>query len=127
MGDGAICREAWTSFVRMPPHARLRVLRGILHFPCGHSASLRNNEAIFSVTDTGIGIPASHLDHIFDMFWQVEQELTRTLGGTGLGLNVSRRLAWLLGGRLTVTSTPGEGSTFTLSLPLQLDDGTPLP
>jgi signal transduction histidine kinase len=85
-------------------------------------AAVRNGEAEFSVKDTGIGISPMHLAHVFDMFWQVDQDLTRRVGGTGLGLNVSRRLAWLLGGRLDAESTPGEGSVFTVALPLRLPD-----
>lgn len=75
-------------------------------------------EADFYVRDTGIGISPVNLDHVFDMFWQVDQDLTRRVGGTGLGLNVSRRLALLLGGRLTAESAEGRGSRFTLYLPL---------
>jgi signal transduction histidine kinase len=74
--------------------------------------------AEFEVRDSGIGIPVRHIDHIFDPFWQVEQRKTRTAGGTGLGLSVSRRLAQLLGGELAVVSREGEGSRFTLRLPV---------
>jgi PAS domain S-box-containing protein len=69
------------------------------------------------VRDTGIGISASDLDRIFDTFWQVEQKSTRKVGGAGLGLSVSRRLARLMNGDLTVSSRPGEGSVFVLRLP----------
>jgi signal transduction histidine kinase len=88
------------------------------------SASIRGDEAEFCVTDTGIGISPTHLEHVFDMFWQVDQDLTRRVGGTGLGLNVSRRLAWLLGGRMIAESVPGEGSKFTVRLPLERSAGT---
>lgn len=71
----------------------------------------------FEVCDTGVGIAAEHLDHIFEPFWQVEQGTTRTCTGTGLGLTVSRRLARLLGGDLVVRSEPGHGSVFRLHLP----------
>lgn len=73
----------------------------------------------YVVRDTGIGIADEHRDQIFDAFWQVEQPSTRRVGGTGLGLSVTRRLARLLGGDVTVTSKVGEGSAFTVSLPLE--------
>jgi PAS domain S-box-containing protein len=71
----------------------------------------------FVVRDTGVGIAPEHQARIFEPFWQVEQSLTRKAGGTGLGLTVAQRFAQLLGGRLEVESTPGEGSTFTACLP----------
>ncbi|HEY7897977.1 MAG TPA: HAMP domain-containing sensor histidine kinase [Gemmatimonadaceae bacterium] len=73
----------------------------------------------YVVRDTGIGIASEHSDQIFDAFWQVEQPSTRRVGGTGLGLSVTRRLARLLGGDVTVSSKVGEGSAFTVSLPLE--------
>ncbi|HEX2778129.1 MAG TPA: ATP-binding protein, partial [Gemmatimonadaceae bacterium] len=71
----------------------------------------------FIVRDTGIGIATEHLERVFDSFWQVEQSMRRRVGGAGLGLAVTRRLARLLGGEVEVESTPGTGSTFTLRLP----------
>jgi signal transduction histidine kinase/CheY-like chemotaxis protein/HPt (histidine-containing phosphotransfer) domain-containing protein len=72
----------------------------------------------FSVRDTGIGIPADRLDRLFRSFSQVDASTTRIYGGTGLGLAISRRLAEAMGGELTVGSVAGEGSTFTLTVPL---------
>lgn len=74
----------------------------------------------FSVSDTGIGIPVEHLERIFEEFEQVENPLQKRAKGTGLGLPLSRRLAGLLGGRLSVESVLGAGSTFTLTLPTRL-------
>jgi signal transduction histidine kinase len=71
----------------------------------------------FIVRDTGIGIAAENLDRIFESFWQVDQSATRRVGGTGLGLSVARKLARLLDGDITVTSTAGVGTTFVVQLP----------
>jgi PAS domain S-box-containing protein len=81
------------------------------------AARADGDDVLFTVTDTGIGIPLSHLEHVFDAFWQVEQAASRRVGGTGLGLSVTRRLARLLGGDVSVTSVPGQGSTFVVRLP----------
>ncbi len=69
-------------------------------------------EVKFAVRDTGIGIPPEALDKLFKSFSQVNASTTRKFGGTGLGLAISRRLAELMGGRMWVSSQPGEGSTF---------------
>ena len=75
---------------------------------------------IFSVSDTGIGIPADKLDHVFEEFSQADSSTTRDYGGTGLGLPISRRFCQMLGGDLTVRSSAGEGSTFTMRIPVLL-------
>ena len=73
----------------------------------------------FSVRDQGIGIPENKLNLIFDSFTQVDSSTSKTYGGTGLGLTISRRLAELMGGRIWVESIPGEGSTFSFTIALQ--------
>ncbi|HEX8394308.1 MAG TPA: PAS domain S-box protein [Longimicrobium sp.] len=70
------------------------------------------------VQDTGIGIEPEQMPRVWDPFWQAEHPLIRKVGGTGLGLSIARRLSSLLGGDIAVVSTPGQGSTFTVRLPL---------
>jgi signal transduction histidine kinase len=80
-------------------------------------AAVDGDEAVFEVEDTGVGIPPERQESIFEQFWQMEEALTRTAGGTGLGLTVARSFAELLGGTLSVESEAGLGSTFTLRIP----------
>lgn len=74
----------------------------------------------FYVRDSGIGIPVSEQERIFEEFSQVETAIQKRSKGTGLGLPLSRRLAALLGGRISVRSAPGEGSTFRVEIPARL-------
>ncbi len=76
------------------------------------------DQIIFRVRDTGIGIPAADLPHIFDEFHQVRNRHRQTGTGTGLGLAITRRLVELLGGTISVSSVPEEGTTFAVRLPL---------
>jgi signal transduction histidine kinase len=80
-------------------------------------ARVDGGDIVLCVRDTGIGVSPENAERIFDAFWQVDQSDTRNVGGAGLGLSVSRRLARLMGGDMTLTSTPGEGSTFEVRLP----------
>ncbi len=81
---------------------------------------------VLRVADSGIGVPADRLDSIFEPFVQAEASTTRRFGGTGLGLSISRRFARALGGDITVSSSPGAGSEFTLSLDTGPLDGVAL-
>ncbi|OGO37062.1 MAG: hypothetical protein A2W35_11845 [Chloroflexi bacterium RBG_16_57_11] len=81
-------------------------------------ARSEGNTLIVSVADTGIGISPQAMERVFEEFQQADTSTTREYGGTGLGLSISRSLARLLGGDLTVESVEGQGSTFTLAVPL---------
>jgi signal transduction histidine kinase len=76
-----------------------------------------------SIADTGVGIAAENIEYVFEPFWQAEQTATRKTGGTGLGLSVTRKLARLLGGDVTVASRMGAGTTFLLTLPMKAPVG----
>jgi signal transduction histidine kinase/HPt (histidine-containing phosphotransfer) domain-containing protein/FixJ family two-component response regulator len=75
----------------------------------------------FAVADTGAGIPPSRLRAIFEPFTQADNSTTRRFGGTGLGLTISSRMIDMMGGRISVESEPGEGSTFSFAVPFAVD------
>ena len=77
-------------------------------------------KAIFKVIDEGIGIAADRLERIFEPFEQADNSVTRRFGGTGLGLTITRQMARLLGGDVTVESTEGVGATFTVTIPYEM-------
>src|SRR6185369_15069665 len=83
----------------------------------------KGSHYVFEVRDTGIGIPAERIEDMFQPFIQADASITRRFGGTGLGLAISRKLARALGGDLSAASTPGAGTTLTLTCATGVLDG----
>lgn len=110
------------------PYRLKQILSNLLHNAIkftekgfvGFGYEIRNGYVEFFVKDTGIGIPPNMVDQIFKRFGKLESS-GKNNGGTGLGLAISKNLAILLGGELTVESSPGEGSTFFLRLPHRMN------
>ena len=86
--------------------------------PADNTGAEAPGEVVVAVSDTGPGISEADQQRVFEKFYQAEASLTRTSGGTGLGLAIARELTNLLGGRLTLNSSPGHGARFTLTLPV---------
>ncbi len=127
-GGGRATVEAPPDLFLVADPMRLRQAVGNLlanaerHTPPGGritlSARPSGSVVIVDVTDTGPGIPAADLPHVFDRFWRADKSRNRRTGGSGLGLAIVRQLVEAHGGEAQVTSTPGAGSTFTLRLPV---------
>jgi two-component system sensor histidine kinase BaeS len=102
------------------------VSNAVRHTPSGGTVTLHaygsesGDAVLVEVADTGTGIPAEDLAHVFDRFWRGEKSRSRRTGGSGLGLAIVRKLAEAHGGSATAVSVPGEGSVFTLRLPADL-------
>jgi signal transduction histidine kinase len=104
-----------------------QVLRNLLENAIAHtesggditvSASKQGNLIAVSVTDSGEGIPAEDIPHLFERFYRVDKSRTRATGGSGLGLKIARRLVEAHGGTITVQSEPSKGSCFTFTIPI---------
>ncbi len=123
VGDEQRVRQVLTNLLSnaikfTPPSGRVNVMDGVIvDAPPAARVYGRGPWAYVRVEDTGIGIAPEAQGRIFEPFVQVDQTRTRTAGGSGLGLAISRRLARLMGGDLTVESSPGAGATFTLWVP----------
>ncbi len=102
------------------------VANAVAYSPEGSTVvvAARANERMvdLTVTDQGIGIPASELDRIFERFYRVDPARHRSTGGTGLGLSIVKHVAASHGGEVRVWSVEGQGSTFTLSLPRRVTE-----
>jgi DNA-binding response OmpR family regulator len=91
---------------------------GKVIFHVNQSNETSSEKLILKIKDTGIGIPAKELPHIFDRFYQVDSSSTRPGEGTGIGLSLTKELVELMKGEIKVKSQPGEGCEFTVSLPI---------
>ncbi len=76
-------------------------------------------DAVLDISDTGVGIPAEDLPHVFDRFYRVDKARSRETGGTGLGLSIVKQIVRLHAGTVTVASEFGKGTTFTVQLPVK--------
>ena len=116
--DGPVPRTVRTDALRLK-QVLVNLIGNATKFTPSGSVTLRVScgpTLAFAVVDTGIGMTPEQSTRLFQPFTQADESTTRRFGGTGLGLTISRRLSELLGGELTVTSTPGRGSTFTATV-----------
>ena len=117
LGDSLRIRQVLTNLIS---NATKFTENGEIELSVQCSEQIEGRPAIcFATRDTGIGIPADRIEHIFDEFSQADASITRRYGGTGLGLSISSRLVELMGGRLEVESEEGSGSTFKFALPME--------
>lgn len=126
MGDGLGTMRADVTKIRQTlfnllSNASKFTQHGVITLAANRIASDTGDRIVINVSDTGVGIPEDKLDHIFDEFSQADSSTTRDYGGTGLGLAITRRFCRMMGGDVTVSSTPGKGSTFTIELPASVD------
>ena len=105
------------------------VVNAVTYTPTGGwvrvGLAAEDGRAVLTVADSGIGIPAEHIERIFERFYRVDKARSRSKGGTGLGLAIVKHSVNLHGGEISVQSRPGAGSTFTVSIPLPKDADLP--
>jgi heavy metal sensor kinase len=93
----------------------------VKYTPAGGLVTVRvgqqDHAAVVTVADTGVGIPAEHLPHVFERFYRVDKARSRAEGGTGLGLSIARSIAQAHSGQIEMASTPGRGTVCTVTLP----------
>lgn len=122
---GTVCETqapVWGDPARLRQVVSNLVDNALRHTPRGGTVTVSvraaAGRALVSVTDTGTGIPAEHLPHVFDRFYRADPSRSRETGGSGLGLSIARELVRAHGGDLTAASAEGGGTTFEASLPL---------
>jgi signal transduction histidine kinase len=123
VSGGKVVRPLYYAYV--DPNRIREVLQNIIdnaikYTPSGNiTARLTGDNSVIQlqVSDTGPGIPQEDIPHLFQKFYRVDSSLTRTVGGTGLGLFISKKIIEMYNGRLWVESQLGKGSTFFINLP----------
>ncbi len=110
-GDPGLIKRLLTNLISNA--VRYTPAGGKIIFALHHESS----NVVVAITDTGIGIPEEALPYIFDRFYRVEQSRSHETGGSGLGLAIAQKIAELHGGKISVQSTVGQGTTFRVSLP----------
>ena len=112
LGDGQRLRQI---VINLVSNAVKFTDRGAVHVEISHDG----RQLILRVADTGPGIPLEQQAHVFESFAQADASTTRRYGGSGLGLTICRALVELMGGKILLDSLPGQGTTFTVRLPLE--------
>ena len=124
LGDGVRVRQIVSNLlsnaVKFTAEGEVRV-----RLAAGDEGADGSVPVMIQVVDTGMGVPEALLPRLFEPFTQADESITRRFGGTGLGLAICRDLASLMGGDIAAVSCPGQGSTFTVSLPLSRTDARP--
>ncbi|MEA5421698.1 ATP-binding protein [Synechococcus sp. CCY9202] len=127
LGDAVRLRQILTNLVsnavKFTQRGDVRVQASVLALPSEPQTAFRSHVRLrFLIEDTGIGIAAEQLPMLFEPFVQADASMTRRYGGTGLGLVICKRLCERMGGDITVTSTPGQGSSFCFTIEAEVDE-----